>query len=89
MDFQTFNYISLPDTSSNVAIKKILTEPGEKGVIFLVIGVTNGFYHVYQVNATKTLGKNCLHTILGSPKPKLGVFCKFKYPFSFILRSVA
>ena len=57
-DFQTFNHILLPDTPRSVDIKKILTEPGEKGVIFLVIGVTNGFYHVYQVNATRTLGKN-------------------------------
>ena len=59
MDFKNFYHVQLPNTTSNVDIKMILTEPGEKGVTFLVVGVMNGFYHIFQVNATKTLGKLC------------------------------
>ena len=57
MDYENFHRVLLPNTTRNVEIKKILTEPGEKGVIFLVIGVINGFYHIFQVNATRSLGK--------------------------------
>ncbi|CAB4037117.1 Hypothetical predicted protein [Paramuricea clavata] len=60
VDFENFNPVVLPNTTTNVDIKTILTEPGEKGVIFLVIGLVNGFYHIFQVNATRSLGKRSL-----------------------------
>ncbi|CAB4005909.1 Sortilin-related receptor, partial [Paramuricea clavata] len=59
VDFENFNPVILPNTTRNVDIKTILTEPGEKGVIFLVIGLVNGFYHIFQVNATRSLGVPC------------------------------
>ena len=55
VDFENFNYVAL--TNETVAIKMILTEPGEKGTVFLVVGSIRGFYHIFQVNATRTLGK--------------------------------
>ena len=59
VDYENFYPVKLPNTSSVVDIKMILTEPGEKGVTFLVVGVVKGFYHVFQVNATKTLDRPC------------------------------
>ena len=64
VNFNNFYHVALPNTTGRgVEIKKILTEPGEKGVAFLVIAVDNGFYHIYQVNATTSLGTLAEHCI--------------------------
>ncbi|XP_028396513.1 sortilin-related receptor-like [Dendronephthya gigantea] len=61
VDYENFYYVRLPTTPTSVEIKKIVTEPGEKGAVFLVIAydrVADQFF-VYQVNATNSLGVPC------------------------------
>ena len=43
-------------SDKTVNIKRILTEPGEKSAVFLVLGTVAGKWRVFQINATKTLG---------------------------------
>lgn len=58
-DFKQFDDVEMLSTDQ-IQIKKILTEPGEMGVVFLVMGIVRGNWRVFQVNATKTLGKYML-----------------------------
>lgn len=56
-DFKSFYQVQLPNASRPVDIKKILTEPGDRATVFLVITLENSQYSVYTVNTSKTLGQ--------------------------------
>lgn len=90
-DFQHFSTVRLfkSAVSRNVVVKKILTEPGDKSAVFLLVAQYQKKWMVFLVNATETLGKflslNFLNSFTLAVEIFHSLFSFFPPPFLFFI----